>query len=851
VSSALDYELGDLGGSRLNASVCEFFTERNAPTVLVIDSLDEAQGIGKRLRQADTLPWRIMLTSRPSSWNNQLVIDERNQSHFVGLLQPLSYPEDVEPFVRRWFGEKPSRGNDLIIQIAQRPALQQAARVPLILAFYCIIGGDQVLPEFRRDLYAKVLNRMLAGRWRGDEDDYPDPGVCMLKLRSWAWSGSTSHPVSQIGTWSDDLSTRPARLSKADENALSHIAVPVGPPDIDTGQILRRFVHRSLREHLVADRVADLPAEQAATILLRHLWYDPDWEYVAPAAITMHPQHDQLLRDLIHRAVRPDQNAVDLPAIDPWFAFRGLLARIAVESSEEHWSSETAAVIGQARVELAQTVQLRDLVESAHWRTSNRQVRIVLLEQLARHPAVRELADALMRLEASAEDKRLARESILSRLISDATSSTLVDALIRLDPSAEDKHRARQALLRESANAQAMGPALADTLVRLGPSEEDKRLACQVLLRQLAGGPSNSPNLAAALNRLDPSTQDKRLARQMLLGILVHHRNGGVQAGDIVREFLKMDPCADDRRLARQELLRRLASPQASSPWGNEQVGGPLDGLMAGLMDRLVGSLVAGLVQLASSAEEKDLTRQLLFETLAGQRAGGQVSRKIVDGLMQLDLTEEGERRARQVLLGQIASRQSGSIEVRQLIEGWSQLHPSPEERNLVFRLVQEHLAGRQDSRFSTWYLVRQLVQLASSAESKQQAYEVLLSLLSHQQAGAPDADVLVNGLIELDLLAKDEHLARQALLRQLVSQLSNWTATTITTELMRLNSPVEERRLARHAILQSLTDPTINRETISDLVNALIKLDLTAEERHLARQAHCPKVSGLMEFGV
>jgi hypothetical protein len=55
VSSAIT-QLGDLGGSRLTAAIHVLFTERNAPTVLVIDALDEAHGSGERLRQAGTLP---------------------------------------------------------------------------------------------------------------------------------------------------------------------------------------------------------------------------------------------------------------------------------------------------------------------------------------------------------------------------------------------------------------------------------------------------------------------------------------------------------------------------------------------------------------------------------------------------------------------------------------------------------------------------------------------------------------------------------------------------------------------------------------------------------------------------
>ena len=125
------------------------------------------------------------------------------------------------------------------------------------------------------------------------------------------------------------------------------------------GQTLRRFIHRSVREHLVAEHVASLPVDQAVKVLLPHLWYDPDWEYAAPAALAMHPQHDQLLRDLICRAARSDQIPGDLSVIDAGWQVRGLLARVAAESSEADWSPEVAGMIGQARVELAQVGPLR------------------------------------------------------------------------------------------------------------------------------------------------------------------------------------------------------------------------------------------------------------------------------------------------------------------------------------------------------------------------------------------------------------------------------------------------------------------------------------------------------------
>ena len=123
VSSAFD-QLPDLGGSRISAALHESFTERNTATVLIVDSLDEAHGPSDRLRQLDNFPWRIVLTSRRSSWRNQLTINDTDESR-VGDLQPLNYPWDVEPFIQRWFDGRPE-GNDLAAQIAGRPDLQQA-----------------------------------------------------------------------------------------------------------------------------------------------------------------------------------------------------------------------------------------------------------------------------------------------------------------------------------------------------------------------------------------------------------------------------------------------------------------------------------------------------------------------------------------------------------------------------------------------------------------------------------------------------------------------------------------------------------------------------------------------------
>ena len=325
VSSALD-QLGDLGSSRLRTAVQMFFAERNAPTVLVIDSLDEAHGSDERLRQADTLPWRIILTSRPSAWNNQLVIEEENDSYQVGTLFPLNYPGDVEPFIYRWFEDSPQRGKDLVAQIARRPELRRTATVPLILAFYCIVGGDESLPEFRRDLYSKVLNRLLTGRWRSGSDYQPDLDVCLETLRAWAWSGATSHPVSMVGAWEDDIHTGRSVLRDAEREALDHVATPLGPTDLDTRKTARSFIHWSIREHLVAEHVANVNVAEAAKILLPHIWFDYYWEYTRAAALVMHPQHDEVLQELIRLAANSEQTTRNLSVVDVGWELRRFLS---------------------------------------------------------------------------------------------------------------------------------------------------------------------------------------------------------------------------------------------------------------------------------------------------------------------------------------------------------------------------------------------------------------------------------------------------------------------------------------------------------------------------------------------
>ena len=863
VSSALD-QLGDLGGSRISAALGVFFTERNAPTVLVIDSLDEAHGPSERLRQADTLPWRIVLTSRPSSWNNQLTINDTDDSHRVGELQPLRYPDDVEPFIQRWFAEQPERGKDLAAQIARRPGLQQAATVPLILAFYCIVGGNGPLPDFRRDLYTRVLKRMLTGRWRGNDDRQPDADTCLHTLRAWAWSGAASiTPSPASGRGRTTSLPNAVRLGEADADALDHVATPLGPPDVDTGKTLRRFIHRSIREHLVAEHVASLPVDQAVKALLPHLWYDPDWEYAAPAALAMHPQHDQLLRDLICRAARSDQIPGDLSVIDGGWEFRGLLARVAAESSEADWSPEVAGMIGQARVELARSGRIGDLGGAAHWGTSNRQAREALLGLLARETdrdVAERLVGGVVQLAPTAEDKRQAREALLGLLASETSSwmaEELAGGVAQLDPTAEDKRQAREALLGLLAReTDSCGGRMAGGR-RWSSSPRRRRTSARpasALLGLLAGETDSwvAAELADGVVQLDPTAEDKRQAREALLGLLARETHGPRAGGRWCSSPDGGGQAPGPRGAAR--LLAGaawLASWRAgpARPDGGGQAPGPRGAARAaGPRDRAAGwpnGWRAGWSSSHPTAEDKRQAREALLGLLASE-TDSWVAEQLAGGVVQLAPTAEDKRQAREALLGLLA-RETDSLVAERLVDGVAQLAPTAEDKRQAREALLGLLAGQTDGWVAEG-LADAVAQLDPTAEDKRQAREALLGLLAGQTDSCGGRE-LADGVVQLDPTAEDKRQAREALLGLLAGQTSSWVAEELAGGVAQLDPTAEDKRQAREALLALLASQT-NSGVAEALAGGVAQLDPTAEDKRQARDALLGLLAGETNSG-
>ena len=874
VSGALA-QLPDLGGTRIDDALRVLFEERNAPTLLVADSLDETHGADDRIRQADSLPqtWRIILTSRPASWNRQLAIGDDDPSRRVGVLRPLRYPSDVDPFVAAWFSGRPLWAEDLTAQVRNRPALQQAATVPLILAFYCIVGGDQPLPGRRAELYAKVIRRMLTGRWHGSGDRDPDVDECMETLRGWAWSAAASNPVSGVGTWVDEFPTPRVRHgSQADQDALDHVAVPLGPPDPDTGMAQRRFVHRSLQEHLVAEHLAlRMSVDEAARELLNHVWYDPDWEYAAPAALAMHPQRDQILKELIRRITRAEALPVDLAAIDDCWEIRRFLARVAQESDEADWPTEAAEMIGQARLDLAtsRSSNLRQVVVTSNWPTSSRLILEPLLGLLATKAyrwIAEELVDAVTRLVVTAEDRARAREALLALLARETRPERfrqLADAVTGLAVTEEDRARAREALLallaRETRPERARW--LADVAAGLNPTREDRGRAQESLLGLLA--PEFDPGKApeALLGLLAPEF-DPGKAPEALLGLLAPEFDPGKAPEALLGLFAReldplmaqvlanavtrlLDPTAGTRE-ALLGLLARVAHPSGAlrltyvltqlNPTAGDQARAreALLGLLAHEDDSSRARQLAGaVIRLAMTEEDRARAREALIGLLA-REANSLVAKELIDAITRLDPTAEDRARAREALLGLLA-REAHPSGARRLAGVVTQLNPTAGDRARV-REALLGLLAREANSLVAKELIDAITRLDPTAGDRARVREALLGLLA-REANSRVAKELIDAITRLDPTAEDRARAREALLGLLARNANSRVAKELTDAITRLAVTAEDRAQAREALLGLLAHEG-HRRIAEELAEAVAGLDPSAEDRAQAREA-------------
>jgi hypothetical protein len=839
VSSALN-SLPDMGG-RIKTALREFFMDRHAPTLLVIDSLDEAYGSDKFLGRARSLPWRIMLTTRPSSWRDQLDLDPGRRGHRVASIQPLRYPGDVGPFIEQWFSGEPDQGEDLAAQIGSRPDLQRAATVPLILTFLCILGGGEQLPRFRSDLYGDLLSNLLDGYWHdiGQPGDQPDidKDACQRTLEDWAWSAAgAADPVSGVGAWTDEIQTDPVRLGPLEMGALDHIAPPLGRAEGRTRQVPRRFIHRSVREYLVAEYVSRLSVEQAGEALLPHLWYDADWENVAPAALAMHAERDQLLLDLIGRASGTGQVPEDISVIDAGEQLARFLARVACESREADWLSETAALIGRSRIDLVRAGRMDDVGWAVDWETSNRKAReelLTLIAGQAKGGAAADLAAKMIRLKPTAEDARQACRTLAGLLapLAGWPAADLVDAMVGLATAADAEQQARDIML--GLITPQAHPLLAAELARgitgLKPTSDEEQRVRRVLLLLMTGQDgSRLTELAEALTRLSPEPDDKQRARAVIAGQLTTTQRNGRMAAGLASALARLDPTPAQRQQghkALQDWLARdtaVASDPVAQDWSSPRH-----------MERFLahGSIAEeldALVSLAAAEGGQAPARDVILGLLSRQ-LDSSMSERLAADLVLLDPADADKRRACGTLLQSLIDATEGSA-AAQFCDGLMLLGPTTDDKRRARKAMLSLLAN-PDASGATW-LAGRLAQLYPGEDEAEFARALLLK---RSQNDGYTAEDLLGWLVRLDPTPPDKLKACDILIGFLEHGADRAQAARLAMAMVPFDPPPDYQRRARGTLLDLLAGAA--GSLAGELASAIAALAPTPDDKLQARR--------------
>ncbi|WP_203780984.1 NACHT domain-containing protein [Paractinoplanes rishiriensis] len=313
--------------------------------LVVLDGLDESPARAGQLLDQLTMPaqrtLRIVVTSRAGSWRRQLALDAKSDRHRIAELRPLRFPEDVTALVNARLADRPQARERVSTWLRENPGVAEMARTPLLCLMYCLIAerGGQ-LPAGRASLYGKVVRRLLDADWRAATE--VDLNAALTAVRELAWAAATDEEKTGLAAWREDV---PFELShhpwtERVRTAVANVA-PALPYDPDA-RPRRQFLHPSIREYLVAEHAAQHrpPAEVEP-----HLWYDSQWTQVLPLVLSLHEQRDDLLRRLLAGDERSPVDAAAIDRRDGFGELRGLLRRLAVETSPEDWRPEQVHLI--------------------------------------------------------------------------------------------------------------------------------------------------------------------------------------------------------------------------------------------------------------------------------------------------------------------------------------------------------------------------------------------------------------------------------------------------------------------------------------------------------------------------
>lgn len=822
-----------------DAAVKQLLLDPATRVILIVDSLDEAadrHGQANRLHELSSLlpTWRVVVTSRNAAWERTAFTLPDQRGLGIADLEDLSYPSDVDEFVSSWFGSDTDKAETLLEQIHARPELARPAGSPLMLTIYCLLtqhAPEARLPARRHELYSALVRQLLK-RWdknRGMNEPLRYDERTQV-LGRWAWHaiGSSNDPYTGLGNWADTF-TASEEPAPVDVAPLDEIAPRIGTGG-PVGRPVRRFVHRTLLEHFVAQHISTLDADHALQALVPHLWFDPDWQRAAPAAVAAHNRANRgELLDLILTAIPRPRSVDDRRETRAGHELDSFLLAVAEESEPTEWHEDHEAVLQACRIRNA-TLWPHKMARTAHWLGSNTEVIGQVIDRIAARTHERRHFDSdwdtyvhfdgqdLPSLAQTDADRSTLRRKILDRLGSAADGGNLellvgmvslghvrevdrpvlLDVLARLPNGTDARH----------GNDLAMFIDRAPKGLTLLAHTEDERACIADRLRECLGDEDHGLYIVRGMQHLERPEDELEQVRDALISAV---RPWGSMEKDIAEAFHQIGPSRAERDLVAEILLATMDQTDdhvtEHSAWQ-----------------------ARSLARISPTSGQKERARSILIRQLAQNTRAWKV-REVVKALVALDATDSDRRSAIDCILIAMGNQYDVDDE---MFDAFTLLGPTIRDIAQARRQVL-HVLETGDHAY-TDDAAEWLANLDPTQAERSRTRAVLLERL--------DENLTSNVGAFLTLRPTDDELgqAREIVLRSMQVPDAH-TIVDAAAALSRLRPTHRDREVARERLQAVETSYAAPRRRwfdlqLKDYINALLPLGPTPDEQDRARGA-------------
>lgn len=482
------------------------------------------------------------------------------------------------------------------------------------------------------------------GQWRQYQPPF-DERRCVRALTSLAWHGARDDPINGLADWATVITgwEIPDGLSDRERSALDHVAPHSTAAGARVGS--REFVHRTIREHLVAEHIAGLSSADAAAALVPHLWFDPIWEDVVPRALAAHSERD----DVLHSCIQLSGCAAgpaSIPQIDGLLELQLLLARVAGQTAPEDWSAESAEIIQTGvrglRPLITHNARADEAMSGiARWAQSFAEIEEWLRDSLAHDPSYSQLidvADALVQVDLRGSFREDVVEGLVRGLGREDAPWRLYEAETAI-ASLADTSSARASTIHAAAALCGTMPLTAASVAstlgllhRLAPTPEEWSEVASALISRIRGADLDEVLAIAESSKEPPPELSAQLRKE-----LIKRLSNGVNAREAAQITIAVEPfglTADETTVIRRELCRYLGPTADLRDAQVAAFGLSAIGLTPTDQEQLVATLKT---HIAAAHDEDDLSAHLQIESIMDILASTDTGLAKLDDILDLD----------------------------------------------------------------------------------------------------------------------------------------------------------------------------------------------------------------------